>query len=326
MDLKKISFCDKESYNVNSNDYKKYILERIKYEKLLKIIGFNSYKNQYKRNVVGEDYFITTVTRGNPYLLLLFRDNLNRCVCLLIDCKVCKGYTYPRINFINYRFDEKLYSNTIFSCELLKFGSQWTLLITDILMYCNKNLQYSMFLTRLEKIYNIMKHEYIQDDAIEICNLRVKKYYYKDKILECESKFGFYFVPNNPNLPRIQYRFKSSTSKPRLEAPKISAPMAKQPIKTEPLVKMDINSKMTFKIEFGHMPGIYYLSARNNSDFKRVGVARIIGLKSNKMIEQLFKDNCLEKKVLCEFNTRFKKWVPLSVSGKSVCSISEINL
>ena len=209
MDLKKISFCDKDSFNVNSNKYKKYILERINYENIIKKINFDSYKNVYQNKLLNNDYFISEITRGNNYLLLLFKDNLNKNVCLLIDCKTCQGYEYPRINFVNYRFAEKLYNNTLFTCELLKTESNWTLLITDILNYCNKNMFYSTFYERLDKIYNVMKNYYKEDKYLEVCQLKVKQYKYKDDIGDFNSKLGYNFIPNNPNLEKFRYRFKS---------------------------------------------------------------------------------------------------------------------
>jgi hypothetical protein len=368
MDLKKISFCDKDSYNVNSNKYKKYILERINYSNILKNQNFESYKNIYQKKLMINDYFVSEITRGNKYLLLLFKDNLNKNVCLLIDCKICKGYEYPRINFINYRFDEKLYNNTLFSCELLKTSNKWSLLITDIYNYCNKNMIYSTFLERLQKIYYILKNEYIQDDTLEICNLRIKEYKYKTTINEFNSKFGYYFIPDNPNIEKFKYKFKNAFKKSNNNPnPKLNQMSSNQmssnqmPSNQMPSNQMssnqmssnqmssnqmssnqmssnqmssnqmssnqrsnNISNKITLKITKGHMPGIYFLHARSSCDFETLGVARIVGLKTNHMIQELFKLDIPEKKVLCEYNSRFKKWVPLSISNKDISSMRDI--
>ena len=356
MDLKQISFCDKSSFNVNSNKYKKYILERINYDKIIKGKNVHNYKNIYQKELLNNDYLVSEITRANNYILLLFTDNLNKKVCLLIDCKTCKGYEYPRINFINYRFAEELYNNTLLTCELLKTKTGWTLLVTDILSYRNKNTSYLTFYERLEKIYYIFKNQYKQDDNLEICRLGIKQYKYKDMIGDLNSKFGYNFIPNNPNLEHFKYRFKtdkinssghsSSDNNNNNNNNKVHI----KPIstndksynehstrkKTHNPINNPINNptnthnthnktskKLTLKITKGHMPGIYFLHARNYSDLETLGVARIVGLKTNQMIQELFNHNISEKKVLCEYNSKFKKWVPLSVSNKDISSIKD---
>ena len=316
MDLKKISFCDRISYNVNSNKYKKYILERINYENILTKNNINSYRNSYKQNLLNNDYFISEITRGNPYILFLFKDNLNQNVCLLIDCKICKGHEYPRINLLKYRFDEKLYSGTLFICELLKTDKNWILLINDIYKYCNQNITYSNFITRLEQIYYILNNEYIIDNDIEICEIKIKNYKYKNDIHNFDSKFGYNFIPNNPNLERFKYKFKNNLKNPK--SINNSNIVINNNIVNSSKDYLDITKKLTFKIDRGNMPGIYYLYCHNNDKYDKVGVARIVGLRTNEMIQELF-NNDNEKKVLCEYNGKFNKWSPLSISSKNIC-------
>ena len=72
--LSKISFCDRECFNVNDNPTKEAILKYIE----TKYRGLNIIDNQYVlmkphmlKNITYHEHILTTFTNGNPYLLFL---------------------------------------------------------------------------------------------------------------------------------------------------------------------------------------------------------------------------------------------------------------
>ena len=99
MDLKRISFCNKSQWNVCSNPFKKYLLETL--EERHQVSSINRSTRLYQPDkhsdiVTQKPYYISTKTIGNTYLLYCTKiKGVNQ--SFLIDRKVLKGYSFPRI-------------------------------------------------------------------------------------------------------------------------------------------------------------------------------------------------------------------------------------
>jgi len=176
--LAKISFCDKECFNVNNNKTKEQILKHI-----TKSFGIQVIDKQYVnitphmiRNITHHEHILSTFTNGNPYLFWLTKiDDMPHCV--FIDRKLKDGYSYPKIHVVNYKFASGLFEkDTIFTGELVKdVNRNWQYLISDILVFNGQPVKNKNVLSRFQQIYDIMDNHFTPDIMMDICQIYVKR-------------------------------------------------------------------------------------------------------------------------------------------------------
>ena len=164
MDLKRISFSNTYAYNICCNDYKKSIVEEVqRWVKTPFRRPFEAYQSKkHFRHLINSPQFISTKSIGNSYFLFLtrHRDESGKNVCFFIDRKIVKGYDYPRIIFVHYRFAEPLFENTLIDGDLIKTDNGWKFLWNDIYCYKNKNVSHQPFLKRMAILKKILHTEY----------------------------------------------------------------------------------------------------------------------------------------------------------------------
>lgn len=177
--LSKISFCDRECYNVNDNPTKEAILKYVE----TKYPGLHIIDNQYVlmkphmlKNITYHEHIITTFTNGNPYLLFLTRIDNVPC-SIFIDRKVKDGYCYPKIHCVQYKFDDELFDReTIFTGELVRdVNRNFHYLISDLLVYQGEYIKSRNILARYQNIHHILDNQYTTDSSSEICPIYVKR-------------------------------------------------------------------------------------------------------------------------------------------------------
>lgn len=193
--LSKISFCDKECYNVNNNRTKEQIIKYIQKKYKINII-----EKQYViinphmvRNISFHEHLLATFTNGNPYLLYLTRIDGLPC-CIYIDRKLKEGYSYPKIHCVQYMFDSALFDqDTLFTGELVRdINRNWQFLISDLLIYEGVDTKNKNILSRFQLIHNILDNMYKPDPVTEICPIMVKRLFqYSDAKYLIEE-----FMPN----------------------------------------------------------------------------------------------------------------------------------
>jgi hypothetical protein len=193
--LSKISFCDKECYNVNNNRTKEQIIKYIQKKYKLNII-----EKQYViinphmvRNISFHEHLLATFTNGNPYLLYLTRIDGLPC-CIYIDRKLKEGYSYPKIHCVQYMFDSALFDqDTLFTGELVRdINRNWQFLISDLLIYEGVDTKNKNVLARFQLIHSILDNMYKPDPVAEICPIMVKRLFqYADSKYLIEE-----FMPN----------------------------------------------------------------------------------------------------------------------------------
>jgi hypothetical protein len=176
--LAKISFCDKECFNVNNNKTKEQILKHI-----TKTFGIQVIDKQYVnlnphmvRNITLHEHLLSTFTNGNPYIFWLTKiDDMPHCI--FIDRKLKDGYSYPKIHVVNYKFAEPLFEkDTIFTGELVKdVNRNWQYLISDILVFNGQQIKNKNALARFQLIYDIMDNQFTPDIMADICQIYVKR-------------------------------------------------------------------------------------------------------------------------------------------------------
>ena len=215
MDLKEISFCDRKCHNICSNVYKKKILEDLfnKYQVVITHKHYKNYDNRYRNYVINQPYLISVKSIGNAYYLYLTRDEEGNNICLFIDKKIVKGYEYPRMIYVIYRFENELFSDTLYDGELLKRNEFWTFIINNVGVYKGKSLMYDNLTHKLNIIHNTMENDYIEDGFLSPCPIRIKKYYNYSEIeafmkekdhLDFDIN-GYLLSPLNQNHPTLYF-------------------------------------------------------------------------------------------------------------------------
>jgi hypothetical protein len=177
--LSKISFCDRECFNVNDNPTKEAILKYIE----TKYKGLNIIDNQYVlmkphmlKNITYHEHILTTFTNGNPYLLFLTRIDNVPC-SIFIDRKVKDGYCYPKIHCVQYKFSNELFdAETVFTGELVRdVNRNFQYLISDLLVHNGEYIKHRNILSRFQTLHSILDQQYTPDPATEICPIYCKR-------------------------------------------------------------------------------------------------------------------------------------------------------
>lgn len=347
MNLNKISFSGKEALNICSDDFKYNTLDHIYTEHNINISDRNSrlYQDKYNQYLVNGDYFISLKTAGTQYLLYFTKYNENN-VCLFIDKKIAKGYKYPRMIFVRYRFDDEIFNNTLLEGELLKDkNGKWAFVIEDVHVFCNKQMsKYQNFIDRINTINKMMNDMYTQDSSIETIPLTVKKYftyndinYLKDIYIEnINYNFqGVYFTPFLPKHPRLIFltNFLETENKQNNKSvenknrPKHEEYVLQKPNEDKfkmTLQKPDvIKDKYTFKITKTNSPGIFQLYCKKTGNIIKHSIARVNTIKCSKFIKEIFMDKS-EETIYCSFDKQFKKWIPIEKSDEEIDNYNEI--
>jgi hypothetical protein len=196
--LSKISFCDKECYNINHNKTKEAILNYIQETYKIQVID-RQYVNlnpHMMRNVSNNEHIVSTFTNGNPYLLHLIRIDDTPC-CIYIDRKLKNGYSYPKMHCVTYKFDTQLFDKeTIFTGELVRdVNRDWQFLVSDILLLNGGGTKNKNILARFQNINTILENHYTPDRDNDICPIYSKRL------------FQYHEIPNlfNDYLPKLSY-------------------------------------------------------------------------------------------------------------------------
>lgn len=319
--LAPISFCKKGGENVQEAKDKEQIINILKQKYS---INFKSNRamvlNQKTVNYVRNPHMISVKTSGTNYFLFLTRINYVNCA-FYIDRKIKQGYTYPRIIFVKYSFEDSIFNDTLLDGELIKDDdNNWMFLISDLIVAEGKKLQ-SNIVSRINTLYSILGNKYTEDLVEDICPLRVKQLFtyaeYNKLITMIIPKLnygirGLYFNTLNTkhNNHLFLYPNKSQTTKP-VHFKKETKIGNKQ------LIKMK-----TFELRKTIQPEIYDLYCLNESEeLVKYDVARIGTLKISKMIYKLFNDHSTVY-VNCKFNDKFNKWEPFEKSEEDkLCNI-----
>ena len=196
--LSKISFCDKECYNINHNRTKEAILNYIQEKHKIQVID-RQYVNlnpHMMRNVSNNEHIVSTYTNGNPYLLHLIRIDDTPC-CIYIDRKLKNGYSYPKMHCVPYKFDSQLFDKeTIFTGELVRdVNRDWQFLISDLLLLNGESTKSKNILARFQNINTLLENHFTPDRDNDICPIYSKRLFQYHEIPYLFSDF----------LPKLSY-------------------------------------------------------------------------------------------------------------------------
>ena len=196
--LSKISFCDKECYNINHNRTKEAILNYIQETHKIQVID-RQYVNlnpHMMRNISNNEHIVSTYTNGNPYLLHLIRIDDTPC-CIYIDRKLKNGYSYPKMHCVPYKFDSQLFDKeTIFTGELVRdVNRDWQFLISDLLLLNGESTKSKNILARFQNINTLLENHFTPDRDNDICPIYSKRLFQYHEIPYLFSDF----------LPKLSY-------------------------------------------------------------------------------------------------------------------------
>lgn len=180
MEIAPIQFCDKYASNVRNPDFKSYILKEL-FDKYQIVVTDNScsiYKKHHSKLLLKSSYVVSMNTTGNRYFLYLCKNEFNERFCYFVDRKICRGYVYPRVIYTKFKFDKDVFNGTLLEGELVyDINGIWYFMITDIHSFCGRKVGKSNFINRLKMLYDLLENHYIQDELLDVCKLRVKKFY-----------------------------------------------------------------------------------------------------------------------------------------------------
>jgi hypothetical protein len=210
MIIGEISFCDQVGFNIKSDETKKYILERLYAKYNLRIITkhFEKFDDNMvaannKSNIVNRPHMMCVRSNGNPYFLYLVKLNFTN-YCIFIDKKIQQGYAYPRMIISHFKFDDCLFSDTIFDGEMVKTtDGYWSYLMHDLVVHQGQHLTEANLIKRLNILYESLERYFTLDEN-DICKMRVKKYFH------CTQ--GDYVI--NTHINKVNYSCRGIYFKP----------------------------------------------------------------------------------------------------------------
>ena len=275
-------------------------------------------------------------SNGNRYYLYFTLYN-NIETMYFIDKKIHPGYQRPRIIFGRGLFDKKLFKNTLLDGEMVKCkDNRWTFLINDIVCYEGAYLNKKMLPDRLKIIYHLLEHQYTPDETIDVCDYKVKSYFYMYKesienIMELSSKLnytcrGIYICPFDLKYKPKLYNFDESsvinvvrktkdiTEFKSMEIADIAdnVTTTKNAPKEHDVAKNILNNedKILYIVKTNE-PDIY--NVYDNEDVLNkpsIGIALVQTLSDSKLLRDSFRDkNAITNiKFVCVFVEKFKKW------------------
>lgn len=335
-----ISFCDRVSYNIKNNDIKDELLDN-----LYKLYGIRIIQKHYFKLDENNIKYINKIphlislrSNGNPYYIFLTIYNDIE-IIYFIDKKVHPGYEKPRIILSRGMFSPSLFKNTLLDGEMVKTNDgKWTFIINDIISYEGKNLFDKTLPDRLKIIYNLLEYKYTPDYICDVCDFKVKKYFYPskksiDELIELSKVLnytcrGIYFWSYNYRHKPKLYNFNediiiavSKKTKDITEFKELNSnipqTISNNIILTSNITKIEEKNNDEFKILWitkTDDADIYNLYDNENIiSSNKISIAFIPNLQISKKMRQDFKDkNVLQSiKYKCIFNKYFNKYQPV---------------
>lgn len=339
--LKHISFADRTAHNVNNDEFKKNILDKIYNRYGLKIMTrhFDTFQEKYIDNLNDNPHLICVRSNGNPYFMFLTKINFIN-FTIFIDKKIQQGYFFPRMILVNYHFSDTLFTDTIFEGEMVKtsenhdLNKKWMFIINDAVVVGGQHLQNLNLVKRINIIYQILQNDFSESDT-DIACIRVKKFFNYEQLQDLMNFHipnlnytarGIYFKPLFLRFRDILFNF-DPTLIQKVDRRKIgnSDFLERDIIRTSDIIeknssncdqnnefeKNDENiSNKIFLTKKTNIPDVYELHEHNNINI--CGNPSIPSLKISQMMREIFADKNMVDKVEISYswNSKFSNWVP----------------
>lgn len=352
-----INFCDNRAYNLVDESLKKEIVDSLKENYYVTISDRNFYILNKKnvRYIENKPYFLSVKSLGSLYYLFLTQIQ-GKNYCIYINRRLKEGHKYPLMVSVMYRFANPLFQHTLFDGELLRNNdNNWIYVINNLILDKGVLMKNKNIVKKINRIYEILTHEYIKDEHLELCPLYVKRlfaYHEYDYIIKKyipslnyktrgiylegirENKNYLYLFPRNHKFEMVEekeeIKFVPDVEKEiKLE---FSEKKSKQ-VKTAKAKIVTDRKNMIFmarKANLPNQPDIYHLYCLKDGEISKYGMADSGGLKTSKQMRKFFmdaesgevKDNI---NVMCRYNIQKEKWTPIELSNQRLDNLESIH-
>lgn len=166
-------------------------------------------REQSDANLLHFPHVFSLMSNGFKYWLYLTQLHHTNC-CVLVERRIRNGYPYPKMVLPLLDFDDTLFSNTLFEVEIVQLtdDQRHVILISDLLMFKNRNAREWDPLRRFSTIHMIMKKHFREDMVNQPCPLQVKRLFTKanwEEMIKFQHKLpyktrGLLLFPLNPRF------------------------------------------------------------------------------------------------------------------------------
>jgi hypothetical protein len=326
--ISNISFCNKEASNIRCNDFKQKMIEYLDNKYNIKISNKDFVKinqNILKKNLEKHQHIISLKSTGNPYYFFLTKIKDQNC-CFYIDQKIVEGHNYPRIIYVQYRFADYLFNDTLINGELIKtYDNEWSFLISDLILLEGKTIESTSNIhQRIDLIYKILSNNYQPDPIFDICPLQVRRLFYYNELDYLVNNF----IPNlgynskaicfhTLNLKYDSYIYYFSEE----EKKEFFGQQSK--VKEDKLEKRNALSSSTDKESYNKsqlanilfvktaIDDIYQTYCNDDNKVKDLGYAAIPTQRHSHQLRVIFNQTQGSHIFNCRYSKIFKKWIPI---------------
>jgi hypothetical protein len=336
-----ISFGDRVAWNIKCNTMKDMILNE-----LLNLYGVRIIQKHYYliddnniKQLNKIPHFISLRSNGNRYYIYftLYNDTP---IIYYIDMKIHTGYEKPRIILARGLFDTSLFKNTILEGEMIKTTeNKWIFIINDIIAYEGKKMDTVILPDRLKLIYSLLEKKYTPDPICDVCEYKVKNYYYLSKksmeeLMKISKELnytsrGIYFSSmdlkykpklfnfNDDIIVSVQKKNKDITEFKELTTKPVIIQSPTTILATSNIIPININNSSEFKelyISKTDEPDIYNIYDNHNIlTSNKLGIAFVGTLQDSIKMRNIYKDKSMTitLKFKCKYNEKFKKYQPI---------------
>ena len=166
-------------------------------------------REQSDANLLHFPHVFSLVSSGFKYWLYLTQLNHTNC-CVLVERRIRNGYPYPKMVLPLLDFDDTLFSNTLFEVEIVQLtdDKRHVILISDLVMFKNRNAREWDPLRRFSTIHMVMKKHFRENAVNQPCPLQVKRLFTRaswKEMLKFQQKLpyktrGLILFPVNPRF------------------------------------------------------------------------------------------------------------------------------
>ena len=351
-----ISFGDRVAWNIKCNSTKDMILNEIYDLYGIRIIQKHYFKLD-QSNIIHLSkvpHLISLRTNGNRYYIYFTKYNDVE-IIYFIDMKIHTGYEKPRIILARGLFKKSLFTNTLLEGEMVKTNeNKWIFIINDIIAYEGKKLDNLILPERLKIIYNLLNEKYTPDKVCDVCEYKVKSYYYLsktslNKLIEQSKSLNYtsrglyfysYYLKHKPKLYNFDEKVIVSVQKKLKDITEFKETIPLKPLESQlsssiitsnfiitsniPQMKPKNDSIEEKKEEYKYLwvaktddADIYNLYDNFNIlTSNKIGIALVPTLRESINFRNHFKDKNLTYTIRykCKFNEKFNKYHPLEPS------------
>jgi len=334
---KKISFGSNESYMILDLATKQKIIDYL-YSKLnLNKHRFIMLNNISKLEFLSNNkHYVSPNFKGFNYFLIFMNLELNgekKKYCIAIDRRKL-SYHIEQIELkyvfmvkVHMKVSESIFNGTIFDGKLIESSNKFIFLIQDCFYLMGKKILDMEMSQKMGHLDNILKLHFSDPHVCENFSIKINKLCdYKglenlinNVLPSCNIPIqGLVFYPKYSGVSIIHIEKK--IDKIDIETNQTQIIESKTYdmiynfvdfIKTRVYSYEKGSKTRTFWLSKSNIPDVYNLSEKEDSD--RLGIVHIPNVKISHMCDEKIKDNT-PVKFNCVYHTKFKKWVPVSVS------------